>query len=320
VSRIGDWAFRGLIGALLFFGSAEIAVRLLQPAPRVQVITAAGTATMEQPLTDLLGVPVWRERGSAARARCEAAHTVLILGTSISFGVELPANAVFSAALQAELDRRAPGQWCVRNEAQPGFTLDNIMGLARDRVPALRPDVVLLELGNLGSYTLIDGAAYNLQDVATGPSGYPELVPLPPAWHRWLMGRSSLWRYVHLTLVRLQRDPAAEDARRTGAMAEAKALAEAGGGRLVLWVPTWIDGVVGQHDDRAPMSAEPIPAWAAAHGVPTLELAQAWAGRDTSALALDPVHFNAAGQAEVAKTLVPWLDAVGVLPPQIPAL
>jgi lysophospholipase L1-like esterase len=68
------------------------------------------------------------------------------------------------------------------------------------------------------------------------------------------------------------------------------------------------------------MSAEPIPAWAAAHGVPTLELAQAWAGRDTSALALDPVHFNAAGQAEVAKTLVPWLDAVGVLPPQIPAL
>ena len=159
MSRIGDWAFRGLIGALLFFGCAEIAVRLLQPPPRVQVITPGGTATMEQPLTDLHGVPVWRDVGSAARARCGAAHTLLILGTSISFGIELPANAVFSAALQAELDRRAPGQWCVRNEAQPGFTLDSIMGLARERVPALRPDLVLLELGNLGSYTLIDGAA-----------------------------------------------------------------------------------------------------------------------------------------------------------------
>jgi lysophospholipase L1-like esterase len=317
MSRIGDWTFRALFGLLLFAGSAELLVKWLRPLPRVQMVTLSGTASMEEPLHVVDGVPMWRHKGSAARSHCEGTpqHTMLVLGTSISFGVYLTQAEAFTHHLQGVLDARAPGQWCVRNEAQPGFAIDGVLAVLRERAPVLHPDVVLVELGNLGSYTMLDGTAYNLHDVIKGPSGYPELLPLPVDLHRWLMQHSASWRYLNLATVQIGADMDEEISRRIALAEQAKAITEQASGRLAFWVPTWLDGLPRPADEGPLAAAGPIPEWAGYNGVPVLALAQAWKGRDTRGLALDAVHLNAQGHQELADTLVPWLDAAALLPP-----
>lgn len=302
-----------LIGALLFAGTAEVAVRLVHPDPRAQVVRAAATENWEVPLHLVDGQPLWRTVGSASRAACPnpEGQRLTLYGTSISYGVDLPAEVVVSTRLQQQLDARAPGAFCVRNLAQPAYALSNqLVELAHD---VQAGDLVVFEVWNPGDFVMVASDAYNIGTLALGPSGLPEPIPLPAALQRALYEHSQAWAFLGLATARQGAD---EGDRLRRYLDRALADTDRAGARLAVWLPSELSMPLHAADRAESVQISTTLAWASEHGVPTLNLSAAWEGVDPTDLRADAIHLNARGHARLTDTFDCWLAALGWTPPR----
>lgn len=312
------------MGVGLFLATAEVAVRTWDPTPRLQIIRSEDHDGEEGvPIHRVDGEPVWEDFGTVPRrnAGCDgdAATDVVLLGSSITFGVRLAPEDTVGARLQGLLDGARP--WCVRNHAQPGFTGRSKLAAAKEALPALAPEVVLWEVwhNDGGGYTMIGPDAYNLTSLPVDEQGYPRGL-LPGGLHRAAFRSSAFYHYLTLALAQPPEAGKLEawQAYVDGVLPEVLALTEAHGGRLGLVLMPPLHQPFAESAKR---TREGLPGylevvtWAEAAGVPYLDVADALRGEDVEALRIDACcHYSAAGSARIAEVLVPFVEALAPSP------
>lgn len=301
---------------LVALGLGEAVIRFGAFTPRAQIVRA-DDPEVGHSLRLLRGHPVWEAPGSAERQRLdcttEETYDVLILGSSILHGVQLPPEDTADALMQRRLDD-GDERVCVHNHAQPAFVSGNKWAVAQEVVPTLQPELVLWEVwhDDPGRYTLVDGDAYNVTAMPTTAAGVPHTLPLPAALNDTLFVRSALYRYATLALTAY--DPDREDAAWAALVEETlpdlKALVEAHGGelRLVFAPPLDVpfDETLERHaDPQHPYQT--VIAWAQDAGVDTFDLAAGLLGLEPSAIRLDPCcRYNDRGHEAVGQVLTLW--------------
>ena len=133
-----------MLGLLLGVGSAEVAVRIVKPPPRAQVVRSGD----EVEVYEQGGVPMWRNADPAwsalDAATCDdpSKRHLSFVGDSIFqvTGADWDANFTVSMA-------RALGpDWCVHNSAQAGFTAPQKLVRAREQLSRHSPDVLIWEV------------------------------------------------------------------------------------------------------------------------------------------------------------------------------
>jgi hypothetical protein len=310
----------GVMGVLAA-AAAEASVRWLKPTPRVQVVRGGEALTPDvRPIRMLHGEPTWDEVGSVPRRNldCQRDDTidVLMLGSSIFFGVSYEAEQVMSAALQRRLDAVEPGRWCVLNFGQPGYTSGPKLALAKEYIAKLQPEVVLWELwtNDPGGFTKIGDDAYNLTRLELDDEGYPLFRAwIPRSLHQLLFRSSRFWEYASLALTPTVRG---DSQRVWGEFARdvlptmVELTEEAGSAWSIVYTPplnTSFEESAARSNKRMYGYAE-VAKWADAQGVAQLDLAAALAGQDPKDLRHDPCcHYNVAGHEAVADALMPWV-------------
>lgn len=330
-----------LLALVCFAVATEVAVRVIEPTPRIQVVRTQDRSRSPErsiELTLVDGVPVWSSPWDRDNWRLDCpekkgggADRVLVFGDSILYGLSLKPNEVFTWKMEQQLldARRAS---CVMNLAQPGFTFQNEWVLAEEHIPRVKPQLVFWEiwLNTPQEYTVIGDAAYRFATIATGEDGYPHTLGAPPALDRFLFEHSRAWEYATLALGgedkgRNQREwselVAAE-------MPRLKALVEENGGELVLvFVPPLDRPFPAQiasfraHEVRERITAyDPAIAWAEANGVRYHLLWEDLADQDVAAIRLDTCcHYNAAGHEVLADIFTRWtLDVLAPEPEEAP--
>lgn len=308
-------AFGALLLALV---AAELAVRVLRPTPRAQVIE--GSRRVELRLSE--GVPVWTTRDDP-RARpdetCRAARPgaaqVVGLGSSIFYGVELAPAQTWAPRVQALLDQ-AGLPTCVHNLSGPGFSALQKRQLLREVAAPLSPRVVLWELWGTDvlEYRMLGGRAWRMGVLRAGPDGYPNPLSLPLAVNRLLFDSSAAWRYATAAIAPAEDRPAGDwNAVLDGPVAEALALAERSGGQLLLVAMPPLDRSFAESADGDDRMATQAARWIAARAgrpVRLLRAAELLRGDDHVDLRLDDCcHYNEAGQARLAEVLAPHVEA-----------
>lgn len=296
-------------------------MRVVDPTPRVQIVVDAPRNLEAPGLHTLHGEPVWRQIGTTPRENpdCDGARRVLLLGSSILWGVGLPAEQTVGPRLQATLNATdGPGRWCVHNHAQPAFTSAGKWAVGRDAIDALQPDVVIWEawMNDAGGFTRLGDAAYNLTGVPTDDAGYPTpIVPMPGALHHGLFHLSEAWRYATLASVRPTRDgrEAAWRHLTDHTLPAARDAVEAHGGTLIVVYAPRLDRPFAQSVQEHATEVQGyrhVRGWVERSGTVAYDLAEALAGRDPEDVRLDPCcHYDAGGHEVLARTLSPWVRA-----------
>jgi hypothetical protein len=302
----------GLVAAGLAAGlaAAELAMRGAEPPARTQVVRPAPPGlTLEENEVGLY----WQKTPSDRRNEgCVAEHPgrrrAAWFGSSIVYGVNLDGPEVFTGLLQSAPEGEG---WCLLNYAESGYGFQAKLAAATASLPALRPEVVFWEVwsNDNARYTRVGDAAYNLDEIALDAGGTPAAFPVPPGLNRLLFTRSRLYEYLTLALVPegYRRGPDIDRQLAREGLPAVKRLVEGSGGLLVLsfWPPLHqpFEDSVGRYYDAA-------RAWAAAEGVPTIDVAERLRGEDYLALRLDPCcHYSAAGHRALAGIFGPALAA-----------
>lgn len=79
--------------------------------------------------------------------RPEAAHRILCLGDSHTYGAMVPAEESYPGHLQRLLDERAPGAYAVVNLGIPGFNTTQVRARLRAALGRYRPEMVIVWCG-----------------------------------------------------------------------------------------------------------------------------------------------------------------------------
>ena len=194
---------RALLALSLFAVTAELSLRAMNPVPRVQAVYLSGDRP-ELPAVQVVdGQPMWRNDGSDAREQvaCDRPLHVLLVGSSITFGVELEAPEALGARLQEVLDTMMPGRVCVHSVAQPGFVGANKLVAARAWVAQHPADLVLWELwsNEVDGYVVSGDYAWNFGPFLVDELGYPSML-VPASVNAALWQRSAAWRFLRGTV------------------------------------------------------------------------------------------------------------------------
>lgn len=310
--RVGFFGAAVLLSLLAGFGVGELAMRGVDPPPRVQIIRPWAVGAMRE----VRGVPVYEVGPEYAPLRaegCEAekgpeARSIVLVGDSIVFSGPERNVATF---LTRELEARG-GRWCVHNLAQPGFIADQKRALVEEAVLARPPELVLWQLwADQGQSTRVGGSLYMVPSHVLDASGTPVLpgVPVPDALNRLLFRSSRLWEHTVLAFGSVP-----ETLPRHGLQhVEAATRTALGVGADVIWLdfPALSQPFA---DSAAEVSAtrDEREAVAAALGVPIVGVAAALdaRGQDHLALRRDPCcHYNPEGEAQVAAVLADVVSA-----------
>lgn len=296
-----------LLGLAAAAAVGEVAVRLLDPSPRTQIVRPHP----ERTLAVVDGVPLWRHAEPAWQALwgedCVMpadGHVVSLVGDSILQVTETTPDVNVAVPLAATLGP----SWCVRNVAQAGFVAEQKAVLAHDQLTRHHPDVLVWGVwGERGHVVDLGGSYYGVGGYETDDDGFPvwPSVPVPAALHHALFLHSRLYAYAVLTLAPTERfddvlplfDGVLAHARETGTT-------------LLLVVLPELERPFGEPPVVVDVVQQRVRAWAAEHHVPLVDVGQAWAGRlDHEAVRLDACcHYNAAGHAALAELLAPAIE------------
>lgn len=301
---------------------AEVGLRLAPPTPRRVVVRESAVGAFGE----VRGLPTWYSHHrwdspeQIARRRdpsCDgdpASFRVVVVGDSILHGLSVPLEDVATTRLAEGLRARAPGvRVCVRNLAEPGYGLAQMLAVGRDAVAQTRPQVVLVELWALArSPYRVGGTVYQLAGDPDDPAwGRPFGLPHP--LQRALLRTSALYE---LAFNAAPDPPLPEVGLWPWFDRELRGLrddAAAHGGVLLGVLPAdlsnpWdrqLDGIEGAH--------RRYEAWGAANGVQTVRFAKLLHDVDPREVARDPVHLDDQGQRLLGDRLVdvvgPRLDA-----------
>lgn len=244
-----------------------------------------------------------------AAAADRDAFTILGLGDSIMYGVELAAPQTYLEQARAHLAARTARPLRVLNLAVPGYNTVQEDARYRELGDELRPDLVLVHYwdNDAWQFRFIDGHAVDFADVMPDGSVRTAL-PLPQGLSDWLLLRSRL--YARLTQARLRRSDAFDWTRVTEPLAAIDARARAQGARLVVLVSPRLAGPAVQPGaDLAQLRA-----FAAPRGIEVIDLSE-WLGNAAAAqVALDPAHLNAEGHRLIGARLADYLLANDLAP------
>ncbi|MCB9681312.1 MAG: hypothetical protein H6733_07540 [Alphaproteobacteria bacterium] len=322
--RRQDFAYV-LIWLVLLVLVAEVALRVVQPAPRRVIFRESKIG----PFTEVHGMPLWPDDdfGPIPRPRLledrgcdpDGAFTVVVLGDSIFNGVSVPSAEVGSVVLKHRLEAAHPGlRVCVFNAAVPGFSLYQSIAKATDTLDAWHPDVVLLELwgGAPQKPAHVGSSIYFFRGLARDERGVANPFHLPSGLNAALLAHSRLYEYA---LVAMPDDcrPCRLDLTPHRPLVDGLVDAVEGwGGRVVTFMPARLSSPFDDQPSAIALEASTWRDWIAERGLENVELWKALAAYDSADLALDPVHLNAKGQAALAEvweaTIAPdvqrWLD------------
>ena len=293
---------------------AEMTIRWLNRRPPAQVVRLLEQPQQFRPSLRH-GEPVWKASADREHTDCAELHPerarILVFGDSVTYGVNLGAEQVFSALLETALNQSHPRPgFCVMNFAQPGFGFDQSFAVAEDEIARWKPALVLWESwGDMRKYVIVDQTAYMVNPSYIGaserlmvrPDGSLGLELVPVGLNRWLFDHSRL--YEMLVLLWGKREAAVWeplDAR----YERLAALVQGAGAKLVIYFGSVLDRPFADAM-RIPPESE-ILEFAKARAVPLYYLAEQLRGEDYLALRMDPVgHFNAAGHAALARRFEP---------------
>lgn len=273
-----------VLGLGLALAAVELGSRFFRLPGRIQVVRAGPTIT----LLDEGGVVYWEDTSLSGRSkRCAGQPgAVGVFGTSVLAGVGLSDEEVFSARMPR----------CVDNRARPGFAAETQLAALRHDLPTMGVSRVVWELwsGSVHGYTRVGDAAYSLMG-----------APAPTGWKAGLIMRSRAAEYLWLTTLqaplRSRHDPIGNYTRDVlDALPRELSL-------IVIAPPL--------HRSFALSRADPHPvdvatrAWAAAHDVRVLDLAEAFADTPVESVRRDTCcHYNAEGHRRIAEMVEASLD------------
>lgn len=300
-----------VVGIASGFLLTEIAVRWLNPRPPTQVVRLL---EQPQPYRPSLrhGEPVWKASADREHTRCAELHPdrtrIFVFGDSITYGINIDPDQVFSAILETALNQSRPDPgFCVMNFAQPGFGFDQSYAVASDEIARWKPALVLWEnWSDLRKYVLVRDTAYLVNPPYVSPSERLLVRPdgsfgfdfVPAAPNRWLFDHSRL--YEMLVLRWGQREPAPPSWSLGARYDHLKTLVDANGAKLVIFVATALDRPFETLARQSP--ASDVVRFASQRAVPLYRLAEELKGENYLALRMDAVgHFSVAGHAALAK-------------------
>ncbi|HMV68055.1 MAG TPA: SGNH/GDSL hydrolase family protein, partial [Myxococcota bacterium] len=305
-------------GLLLLVATGEAAVRVINPAPRAQVVREGAPGRPGYLIVERNGQPTWAEHGSDERRNdaCQRPDTidVVMFGSSITYGTGYAPGEVMSAFLQRDLDAIEPGRWCVHNYGQAAYTGWSKLAEATDVLPRIQPEIVVWELwGNdAGRFRKIGPDWYNLDGLDVDERGVPRLVPLPAALNEWLFLRSRFYAYTALALAPLEPGgvPARWERHQREFVPAFDALIAANPTRVLFMVPSLLDSPFAELARRPSLPWDAMRGWAEAHHAPAVSLAAELVGDDPAVLRHDLCcHFNPVGHERVAEVLLPHVRA-----------
>jgi hypothetical protein len=298
-----------LLGVLAGLCVAEMWVRVFRPFPPRQIVRGFGLHSLD-------GVPVWEVATDRQNRACVERHPertrILFFGSSITFGTDLRADEVFTAALETRLNatRPTPG-FCVLNFAQPGFTFEQKYAVARIEVARYRPALIMWEdWVEWKDYSLIGEAAYGTADYVVRPDGFIGIAGVPDGLNRFLFLHSRFYEYVTLT-VGQRAKLVSEDEQATAfaneRLIQVPQLAQSVGAKVVFYLAPSLDRPFAATAASPPGWHRILLDFARAHGIPAYPLERALIDQDYLTLRLDPCcHYNAEGH----RALVPIMERI----------
>lgn len=303
-SRIVDLGLMLVLTTL----AAEIVIRAAHPAPRAQIMR---TAILPQFRLSPDGVPMWSAPPVRPDERlrkdvdCDERASVAMFGSSVTYGVSLAAEKTVSLLLKERL-QSAGNPACVWNHAEPGATMPTHLALAKELVPQLQPDLMIIEVQQTGFVDLrpIGDTLYWLDGFCTDANGYPNLGLLPANANQWWLQKSRLYEYTTIALAGGKERCFTHWEDHLDLLDQYLALSRTTGTpMLAVMVPML---------DRPLDAAQAVPFtsvidWLADHDVPSVAMWSALDGKDPDLIRQSQVHFNAEGHALYADAL---LDAV----------
>ncbi len=312
VSRTLTRLFLGsAVAALLFAATCEVVVRVASPAPRAQILRPSPTLS----LGSYEGTPLWSTPldHELAGLDCVGSRHIVFAGDSIFHTTaSRTAAAVFTTRLQ-QLARQAGRDWCLHNLSVPAYAGPQKSAVARRALETMEAiDLVVYGIWNEDAhYERLGDSIYELSSHYRDEAGYPAIPGMPAnAITRALFRHSRAWEYAALALaVRTELPPGDPVARRRAPLA---AVLEAAGTTPVLAValPALSRSFSESADNPDPMRHE-VVMWAAAHGAPTMRLAELLRAEDVEALRLDRCcHYNDAGHEVLAEVFYEVLAAL----------
>jgi hypothetical protein len=308
----GHYLVRGvLLGAIGLLGGlalGELGTRFDRHwMPPVQMVRGYGLHSVD-------GVPLWEESTDRYNRGCVERHPertrILFFGSSITYGVSLNADEVFTTALEERLNQLWPTPgFCVLNFAQPGFQFEQKYAVARVEVPRYQPALIMWEdWVEWQNYHMIGETAYGIGDLVVRPDGFIGLAGVPDPLNRFLFLHSRLYEYVALRFGE-RRVPVLPEVPLfvNTQLIKVVRLAESVGARLVLYLAPPLDRPFAETAASLPDWHGMLVDFAQAHGIPVYPLERELVDQDYLALRLDPCcHFNAAGH----RALVPVMERI----------
>lgn len=306
----------GLLAGVIL---VEACFRIVRPAPRRQMIRSWYC------LRSLGGVPIWgcedQDHMDRHNRECAEKHPertiVQFYGSSVSFGSGLPAREAFSTALNARLNevRPTPG-YCVMNFAEPGFTFEQKLAVARREVPRFKPALIMWEdWAEWFDFTLIGDTAYGTYGLRVRPDGFIGLPYVPDPLNRFLFLNSRFYEYAALTFPEPADEEPSQDspeihdanvlvARRLPQVPE---LARANGAKLVMYLAPPLNRPFSEIVADPPGWHRVLLEFARSRGIPAYLLQKELIDSDYMDLRMDDCcHYNAAGH----RALVPVMERI----------
>jgi hypothetical protein len=223
------------------------------------------------------------------------------------FGTGLPREQALASRLEALLDQSPNGPHCVDDFSEPGYGQQQQWAIAREKVPAIRPDVVLWEAWDpTKHYSVVGEVAFDARHRDVDPAGVPRFLPLPDRAADFLFRKSYAYQYATFALAPLQ--PMTEWERGPVAWVCDEALANlvriAGerGGRVLVLAATPLDVPFTEPSMKEDMLA--LVACAKKQGIPVLSIAELLSDQQVEDVRFDPCcHLNARGHELLAERI-----------------
>jgi lysophospholipase L1-like esterase len=288
---------------------AEALARTLAAGPMVGV----ATDLQGYPTRTVDGVVLWDarnlryERDDIRRAAEDrAAFTILGLGDSIMFGVNVDKEQTYLEQARRILAQHAPRPVRILNLAVPGYNTRQENALYEEREDELRPALVLVHYwGDDGrQYRVISGYIVDFGDVARDGRSTVRALPLPPALSDFLLLHSRAYDLLtHFMLADSPEVDAGNWTHVTRPLADIQARARRHGARLVVLASADLSGPSPQPtNDLAQLQR-----FASARGIEVIDLSTWLRGLPSAAIRLDGCHFNATGHRIIGEHLAEYL-------------
>ncbi len=299
------------LSGLLFGGTAEIAVRLLEPYPRVQIIRGWGPPRFPS-ITFHEGTPLWGSedpkmkvlRAPLCLEHDENLRVLLLVGDSVLY---LTDHFQMQGNIGPALQERLGEGWCVVNAAHSGFSAAQKLASVEHLLQTTTPDVVFWEVWGEGpTYSAIGAHLYGLGTTAVDAEGYPVVPWVPAPLHHLLFRHSRVWEYAVLsTFAGGQTEDVLQYHQRVAQLAEAHDFSV-----LFALFPSLAEPFDVQ--ERMRPAAQPVVAsWAREAGLPVIDMLDHLQDVDVARVRMDTCcHFNQRGHAMLADKIAPLVTSL----------